>query len=119
MGECIVTSTLPHFSLNEYADQVQSLALDKGWCTDFAWLAYRCHSELDEMLKVIEEGMGDPDPDSVTLGAMEFADVLHFMFQAMMKLSPVVDLDKYMIMVMKLNRKMQKKTYIDGKIVRR
>ncbi len=115
-----MTSPTPSFSLNEHANDIQLMALERHYSNDYAWLAYSTFKEVGELCNTIELALAtDTKEEMATRVLGEFADVIIYLLQLMNNYSPILDLDKALQAKIKLNMKNVKKTYQDGKIVRR
>jgi len=99
-------------TLNEYQAQILKLAKDKGWGNDLAWLFYGCYKELGELSIALEH-------KQIEKYGSEFAGIMHYLLQLMQTIDPSLDLDYTLQHEISRNYKKKKKTYLNGKIVRK
>lgn len=127
-------SNLEH-TLNDFQLRIINLAISKGWTDDLAWLGLGMFKEIGELWQVIETYQNNKEKaiangaDNKTLTRMykrfskkagsEFAGAMHYILQSMYKVAPDLDLDKALANEITRNSTHKKKTYKDGKIVRR
>lgn len=96
------------------------MAHEKGYNTDYPWLAYSTFKELGELCNTMEDAMvSDTKEENAHLILMEFSDVMIYLLQLMNKFCPVLDLDNALKATIEHDRKTKKKTYQDGKIIRK
>ena len=100
------------YNLNEYKEEIVNLAKAKKWGNDFAWLFYGCYKELGELSIAIE------NKQEYKYGS-EFAGIMHYILQLMHKINPHLDLDIALWKEIDRNYHRKKKTYLNGKIVRK
>ncbi len=105
--------TTESMSMRQFQKIINKLAVSKDWNDDQVWLAYGVFKEMGELVSSVEH------KESPKKKGLEFADVIFFLFQFMYKVAPEVDLDKALKEKIKLNSKSKKKTYKNGKFVRK
>jgi len=99
-------------NLKEYQFQILQLAKHKNWGNDFVWLFYGCYKELGELSIAIE------NRQNYKYGS-EFAGIMHYLLQLMHAINPSLDLDLALKSEIERNYQKKKKTYLNGKIVRK
>lgn len=102
-----------NWSMKEFQSIINRLAKSKKWNDDQVWLAYGIFKEVGELVSSIEH-----QESSKKIG-LEFGDVIFFLFQYMDKVAPDVHLDKALLAKIKMNSQSKKKSYKNGKFVRR
>jgi len=99
-------------NLKDYQHEVMELAKTKGYNQDLHYLFSRMVQEGSELVDAIQ--LGKPDEEV----GEEGADVLHFFFQILEK-RPKVNIDSSLSKKIASNYTHKKKTWQDGKMVRK
>lgn len=99
-------------NLKDYQSEVQNLAEAKGYNQDLHYLFSRMIQEGSELIDAIQLGKSDDEVGE------EGADVLHFFFQIIQKRSNV-NMDSSLSKKIATNYTHKKKTWKDGKMVRK
>jgi len=123
--------------LNDFQLKIITLARSKGWKDDLAWLGLGTFKEVGELWAAIEKYQMSlttldslPEMDKadykrrVVIPAeqeipKEFSGVMHYLLQLMFKVLPLSDLDTALEDEIANNSVTKKKTYENGKIVRK
>lgn len=125
-------------TLEEYKNQIVTLATSKGWKNDLAWLGLGCFKETGELWAAIEKlNMAETtyseiadgveaadykrkiiDPLEEEIGS-EFAGIMHYLIQLMFKVTPNINLDDALTEEIEENSHRAKKTYENERIVRK
>jgi len=99
-------------NLKDYQNEVRDLASTKGYNQDLHYLFSRMIQEGSELIDAIQLGKSDDEVGE------EGADVLHFLFQILEK-RPNVNIDSSLSKKITSNYLHKKKTWQDGKMVRK
>ncbi len=110
--QTISKEVLQKLDLRQYQEEVNKLALVKGYNQELFYLHSRLVQEAGELLDAIWQGKSDEEVSE------EGADVLHFFFQMLDK-KPFANIDRGMLKKIASNYVHRKKTNVDGKMMRK
>lgn len=99
--------------LNMYKQIIAAMAKAKKFSDDPAWLQLGVFKEMGEVVQAIEHGKSQKKI------AKEISDVVIFLFQVANKHCPDESLDNVVLEKIKHNMTTKKKTYKNGRIIRR